>query len=79
MKRVLAVLLGAVLIASLSLVVSCQKQEEAGHTGEKTSGYSEKAADITKQAGEQLEKAAGYGEKAVQEATEKAGGYGKQQ
>lgn len=77
MKRVLAVLLGAMLIASLSLVVSCQKQEETGQTGEKTSSLSEKAAGYGEKAAEQLEKAAGSGEQAVKEATEKAGGYGK--
>jgi hypothetical protein len=87
MKKVLVWLMGAMLIASLSLVVSCQKQEEPAQTGETTSSYSEKAMSTTEKAGEQLEKAteagekamgeaAESGEKAMKETTEKAAGYG---
>ena len=70
MKRVLVFFLGAVMLVSLSLVVSCQKKEETGAEGEKAAGYGEQAV-------EHLEKAAGYGEQAVEEATEKAAGYGR--
>ena len=70
MKRVLVLLLGAMLIASLSLAVSCKKQEEMGQSGEETMSTVEKA-------GEHLDKAAESGEKAMKETTEKAGGYGK--
>ena len=69
MKKVLVVVLSAMLIASLSLVVSCQKKEEPTQTGEKTMSSVEKA-------GEQAQKAAESAGKAVQEETEKAGGYG---
>ena len=69
MKRVLVLFLGAMMLVSLSLVVSCQKQEETGVSEEKAAGYGEQAV-------EHLEKAAGYGEQAVKESAEKAGGYG---
>ena len=68
MKRVLVLFLGAMMLVSLSLVVSCQKQEETEVSGEKAAGYGEQAV-------EHLEKAAGYGEQAVKEATEKAAGH----
>ena len=68
MKRVLVFFLSAVMLVSLSLVVSCQKKEETGVTEEKAAGYGEQAV-------EHLEKAAGYGEQAVEEATEKAAGH----
>jgi len=69
MKRVLVFFLGAVMLVSLSLVVSCQKKEETGISEEKpAAGYGEQAV-------EHLEKAAGYGEQAVEEATEKAAGH----
>jgi hypothetical protein len=70
MKKVLVLFLGAMMLVSLSLVVSCQKKEETGVSGEKAGGYGEQAV-------EHLEKAGGYGEQAVKEATEKAGGYGR--
>ena len=78
MKRVLVFLLGAALIASLCLVVSCQKKETASEPGEKTSSYSEQGmAPAEKAVQETAEKAAGHGEKAMKEETEKAaGGYG---
>lgn len=76
MKRVLVFLMGAALIASLCLVVSCQKQEETSKSGE-TSSYSEQGmAPAEKAMKETAEKAGGYGEKAMKEGAEKAGGYG---
>lgn len=56
MKRVLVFFLGAVMLVSLSLVVSCQKKEETGVTEEKAAGYGEQAVK------EATEKAAGYGQ-----------------
>jgi hypothetical protein len=75
MKRVLVFMLGAVMIVSLSLVVSCQKKEETGVSEEKAAGYGKPAAGYGEQAVEHLEKAAGYGEQAVKEAAEKAAGH----
>ena len=63
MKRVLVFFLGVVMLVSLSLVVSCQKKEETGVSGEKAGGYGQPAA--------------GYGVPAGKEAPEKAGGYGR--
>ncbi len=63
MKRIMVFFLGAVMLVSLSLVVSCQKKEETGVSGEKAAGYGQPAA--------------GYGEHAVKEEAEKAGGYGR--
>jgi len=73
MKRVLGVLLSAMLIASLSLVVSCQKKEEPTQTGEQSSSYSEEAAGSAEKA---MKEATESGEKAMKDVKEKAGGYG---
>jgi hypothetical protein len=74
MKRVLVLLLGAMLVASLSLVVSCQKREEPAQTGERTSSSSEQAVGTAEKA---MKQAADSGEKVMKEAADKAAGYGK--
>ncbi len=77
MKRVLVFFLSALMLVSLSLVVSCQKKEETGGAGEKAGGYGQPAGGYGGEAVKHLEKAAGYGEQAVKEEAEKAAGYGR--